>query len=140
MDEHPPALSLLRRILPGALVDIVDPDSPLGRARAGQSPESRWQGLFAALENDHSSAAARIPDRRMLLPHQYRVLSGMLQSAAVCQHICLIGGRGEGKTFVARWFAAAMGYVRVESLFLFEDMTARGHAHAVTLHVVALYG
>jgi len=32
---------------------------------------------------------------------------------------------GEGKTFVTRWYAAAMGYIRVESLFLFEDMTAR---------------
>ena len=68
---------------------------------------------------------ARMPDPRVLLPHQYRALSGMLQSAAVGRDVCLIGGRGEGKTFVARWFAAAMGYVRVESLFLFEDMTAR---------------
>ena len=60
-----------------------------------------------------------------LLPHQAVVLAGMLQSSAVGQDVCLIGARGEGKTFISKWYAAALGYVRVESLFLFEDMTAR---------------
>jgi MoxR-like ATPase len=60
-----------------------------------------------------------------LLPQQARILSGMLQSAAIGRDVCLIGARGEGKTFVSKWFASALGYVQVESLFLFEDMTAR---------------
>ena len=59
------------------------------------------------------------------MPYQSTVLSGMLQSAALGQDVCLIGARGEGKTLVTKWFAAALGYVQVESLFLFEDMTAR---------------
>ena len=56
MDDHSPALALLRRCLPGALVDLVDKRSIIGQAHTGQSAESRWQSLFAALEQNHSSA------------------------------------------------------------------------------------
>ena len=66
-----------------------------------------------------------LADGSTLLPHQATVLAGMLQSSAIDQHVCLIGARGEGKTFISKWYAAALGYVQVESLFLFEDMTAR---------------
>ena len=57
MDNHASALSLLRRCLPSALVDVVDTSSFIGSARSGQSAESRWQSLFVALERDHNSAA-----------------------------------------------------------------------------------
>ena len=65
----------------------------------------------------------------------------------VSRDLCIIGGRGEGKTFIARAFAQAgatiivhpvpvslkcynptaqaLGYQRVETLFLFKDMSAR---------------
>ena len=53
------------------------------------------------------------------------LVSKMVQSAAVGNSVCLIGQRGEGKSFVSKRFAAALGYVQIETLFLFEDMTAR---------------
>lgn len=76
-------------------------------------------------------SAPRLPacgsgSKRLLLPGQSKVLSDMLASAAVGQDVCLIGARGEGKTFVARCFAAALGYDNnIETLFLANDMCAR---------------
>ena len=72
------------------------------------------------------SFAAEAPPPGVLLPHQSVVLSRMLQSAAIpgCD-VCLVGARGEGKSFVAKWFARSLGYVKLETLFLFEDMTSR---------------
>lgn len=49
----------------------------------------------------------------------------MIQSAMVGKDLCVIGGRGEGKSYLTRQFAKLMGYTNVETLFLFEDMTAR---------------
>ncbi|CAE7558420.1 unnamed protein product [Symbiodinium sp. CCMP2456] len=59
------------------------------------------------------------------LPDHQRILTGMLLSALVGRDICLIGPRGEGKTFLARQFGHALGYSRLETLFLHEEMTAR---------------
>ncbi len=39
--------------------------------------------------------------------------------------ICLIGRRGEGKSFMVRLFAKALGYAPVEVVFLYNDMTSR---------------
>jgi MoxR-like ATPase len=58
-------------------------------------------------------------------PYHQQLLSRMLQSHAVGRDLCVVGGRGEGKSYIGRLFARALGYRRVETLFLFEDMTAR---------------
>jgi MoxR-like ATPase len=58
-------------------------------------------------------------------PYHHQLLSRMLQSHAVGRDLCVVGGRGEGKSYIGRLFARALGYTRVETLFLFEDMTAR---------------
>ena len=57
--------------------------------------------------------------------HQRQILTGMLLSASVGRDICLIGPRGEGKTFLARQFGHALGYSHLETLFLHEEMTSR---------------
>ena len=53
------------------------------------------------------------------------VVASMIQSASLGKDLCIIGGRGEGKSYIAHHFAACLGYSQVETLFLFEDMTAR---------------
>ena len=69
------------------------------------------------------SVEPKLPD---FVQSDYNVLvSKMVQSAAVGNSVCLIGQRGEGKTFVSKQFAAALGYIQIDTLFLFEDMTAR---------------
>eukprot|EP01047_Picozoa_sp_COSAG01_P017994 COSAG01_NODE_965_length_12401_cov_3.496098_7_plen_426_part_00 len=60
-----------------------------------------------------------------LQDHHWRLLSGMLQSHSTGRDLCLIGGRGSGKTFIARQFALALGYAPVETLFIYADMTSR---------------
>lgn len=68
----------------------------------------------------------RLPEMSRLLPGQRRVLAEMLASAAVGRDVCLIGPRGEGKTFIAQIFGATLGYeAQIETLFLFDDMSAR---------------
>ena len=53
------------------------------------------------------------------------LLERMLQSHTTEKDLCIIGGRGQGKTYSARKFAAAAGYKQVETLHLYQDMTAR---------------
>ena len=53
------------------------------------------------------------------------VVASMVQSAYIGKDLCIIGARGEGKSYIAHHFAACLGYAQVETLFLFEDMTAR---------------
>jgi MoxR-like ATPase len=36
-----------------------------------------------------------------------------------------MGAKGSGKSFTARVFARALGYMPFETLFVFKDMTAR---------------
>jgi MoxR-like ATPase len=62
---------------------------------------------------------------QILQPQHHQLLSEMLQSHAVGRNCCLMGSKGSGKSFTARLFARALGYVPVETLFLFQDMTAR---------------
>jgi MoxR-like ATPase len=49
---------------------------------------------------------------------------GMLQDHIINRDICLIGGRGSGKTMVARNFAHIMKF-RLHTLQMFKDMTSR---------------
>ena len=60
-----------------------------------------------------------------LHPYHHVLLARMVQSHAIGKDVCLVGGRGEGKSHVGRVFARVLGYDQVETLFLFEDMTAR---------------
>ena len=55
----------------------------------------------------------------------FTLLEQMVQSHTVGKDLCIVGSRGAGKTFNARAFAAAAGYVQVETLHLYQDMTAR---------------
>ncbi|XP_067896341.1 von Willebrand factor A domain-containing protein 8 isoform X2 [Heterodontus francisci] len=52
-----------------------------------------------------------------------RLLAEMVQSHMV-KDICLIGGKGCGKTVIAKEFADLLGY-RIEPITLYQDMTAR---------------
>jgi hypothetical protein len=75
-----------------------------------------------------SCVGGQVPPRMpppTLHPLLQHLLVQMLHSHASGSDLCLVGGRGEGKSFVARLFAAALGYAPAETLFLFEDMTAR---------------
>jgi hypothetical protein len=55
----------------------------------------------------------------------FHLLSLMMQSHAAGRDLCLIGDGGSGKTFAARLFARALGYTPAETLFIYQDMTAR---------------
>ena len=60
MDGHPTAMSLLRRTIPHALVDLVDvrikDDEATKEGAAGATGvEKRWSSLFVALGNDHET-------------------------------------------------------------------------------------
>ncbi|GAB1299118.1 von Willebrand factor A domain-containing protein 8 [Apodemus speciosus] len=52
-----------------------------------------------------------------------QLLAEMMQSHMV-KDICLIGGKGCGKTVIAKNFAALLGY-SIEPIMLYQDMTAR---------------
>ena len=53
------------------------------------------------------------------------LLSLMLQSHAAGRDMCLVGKAGTGKSFMSRLFARALGYAPVQTLFIYQDMTAR---------------
>ena len=55
----------------------------------------------------------------------FHLLSLMLQSHAAGRDMCLIGKAGAGKSFMSRLFARALGYAPVQTLFIYQDMTAR---------------
>ncbi|XP_006837671.1 PREDICTED: von Willebrand factor A domain-containing protein 8-like [Chrysochloris asiatica] len=52
-----------------------------------------------------------------------QLLAEMMQSHMV-KDICLIGGKGCGKTVIAKYFADILGY-NIEPIMLYQDMTAR---------------
>jgi hypothetical protein len=58
-------------------------------------------------------------------PEHFDLLSSMLQSHATGRDLCLMGKAGTGKSFMARLFARALGYAPMETLFIYQDMTAR---------------
>jgi MoxR-like ATPase len=55
----------------------------------------------------------------------FHLLSLMLQSHAAGRDMCLVGKAGSGKSFMSRIFARALGYAPVQTLFIYQDMTAR---------------
>eukprot|EP01034_Spumella_vulgaris_P025897 gene25897-32404_t len=59
-----------------------------------------------------------------LLDSQKTVLSDMLLSHVTGKHLCLLGAKGSGKSFLSRQFASLMGY-KVRSFPLYQDMTQR---------------
>lgn len=56
---------------------------------------------------------------------QMQLLSEMVSAASIGQDLCIIGPRGEGKTFLAQQLARGLGYSQIHTLFLHEEMTAR---------------
>nr|XP_056718077.1 von Willebrand factor A domain-containing protein 8 [Euleptes europaea] len=63
------------------------------------------------------------PEDFIRTPSQEQLLAEVMMSHMV-KDVCLIGGKGCGKTVVAKEFSAALGY-SVESFMLYQDMTAR---------------
>ncbi|XP_005370937.1 von Willebrand factor A domain-containing protein 8 [Microtus ochrogaster] len=62
-------------------------------------------------------------DRFIQTPSHKQLLAEMMQSHMV-KDICLIGGKGCGKTVIAKNFADVLGY-NIEPIMLYQDMTAR---------------
>ncbi|KAM7321273.1 hypothetical protein ACRRTK_019365 [Alexandromys fortis] len=62
-------------------------------------------------------------DRFIQTPSHKQLLAEMMQSHMV-KDICLIGGKGCGKTVIAKNFADILGY-NIEPIMLYQDMTAR---------------
>ena len=58
------------------------------------------------------------------LPAQADVVASLLQDHAVGMDACLIGGKGSGKTAIARRFAAALGYSS-KTVYCYADLPAR---------------
>jgi MoxR-like ATPase len=56
---------------------------------------------------------------------QRLALASLLRLHALGRDICLVGARGEGKSYLAGLFARALGYAPVETLSLYTDMSAR---------------
>ncbi|MGH0149692.1 UNVERIFIED_CONTAM: hypothetical protein FKN15_025915 [Acipenser sinensis] len=56
-------------------------------------------------------------------PSHDRLLAEMMQSHMV-KDMCLIGGKGSGKSVIAKEFSEMLGY-NVEPIMLYQDMTAR---------------
>lgn len=63
------------------------------------------------------------PDHFIQTVSHKQLLAEMVQSHMV-KDICLIGGKGCGKTVIAKNFAALLGY-SIEPIMLYQDMTAR---------------
>ena len=58
------------------------------------------------------------------LPHQTELLSALMQDHHVGVDACLVGGKGVGKTSIARRFAASLGYTP-RTVFCYADLPAR---------------
>jgi MoxR-like ATPase len=66
-----------------------------------------------------------VMDGTTMLDWHRNLLVDMLQSHSIGKDICVLGPRGEGKSFLVHKFARLLGYAPVESIFLYADMTAR---------------
>ena len=54
-----------------------------------------------------------------------QLLSSLVQSHIVGKDICMIGEKGEGKTFIINQLAELLGYEGLETVFIYKDMTSR---------------
>ena len=72
-----------------------------------------------------SGRGAVLPVPSSCLPVQLKALTAMMQFHAVGRDICLVGNRGEGKTFLVHAFASVLGYNPLETAFMFSDASAR---------------
>ncbi|KNC84900.1 hypothetical protein SARC_02908 [Sphaeroforma arctica JP610] len=63
-------------------------------------------------------------DTFIATPAHVQVLSDMVVDHSLGRDLCLVGGKGEGKSVLARAFGAYLGY-QTETIQLFKDMTAR---------------
>jgi hypothetical protein len=119
--------SLGRFLLTGAR----RPDSIIIRFDMSSSGAAPKQPVFVRCRGGSGSASGQ-GIRPPVLPkvwtggfmHHY-TLNAMLQSHTVGRDLCLIGGKGEGKFFLVQQFASLLGYVPVQAMFLYKDMTAR---------------
>eukprot|EP01043_Picozoa_sp_COSAG02_P007426 COSAG02_NODE_221_length_28385_cov_5.795164_7_plen_1631_part_00 len=72
------------------------------------------------------SSAATLPSPGgTVQTKHFHLLSLMLQSHTAGRDMCLVGKAGAGKSFMSRLFARALGYAPVQTLFIYQDMTAR---------------
>ncbi|KAJ9470157.1 hypothetical protein DIPPA_32734 [Diplonema papillatum] len=70
-------------------------------------------------------AAGTLAAASTLTPAQQHALAGLAQSHVAGRDACVVGGKGEGKSAVARAFAAAFGYAPADTMSLYADMSAR---------------
>ena len=95
------------------------PCGPLGVEDVAPSAEGSGGG--SALGGSASGAAQL---HLATLPHQTELLSALMQDHHVGVDACLVGGKGVGKTSIARRFAASLGYTP-RTVFCYADLPAR---------------
>jgi len=91
----------------------------------GFAPEAGGEPVELTVRGGGTPPILPEPDASTLQDHHWQLITGMLQSHCIGRDLCLIGSRGSGKSFIARQFAAALGYAPVETLFVYADMTSR---------------
>jgi MoxR-like ATPase len=93
----------------------------LVRCRGGEAP----LGFPPIMAMGPSTQTTTEADGSVLDASHYKLLSSMLQSHSTGKDLCLMGRKGSGKSFMARLFARVLGYAPLETLFVYQDMTAR---------------
>lgn len=80
-----------------------------------------WPAPFASADRDPQQSALSLAGGRL----QRLALASLLRLHALGRDLCLVGTKGEGKSYLAALFARALGFAPVETMFLYKDMSAR---------------
>uniref|UniRef100_A0AAG5DY10 von Willebrand factor A domain-containing protein 8 n=1 Tax=Anopheles atroparvus TaxID=41427 RepID=A0AAG5DY10_ANOAO len=114
--------------------EVVAPRSELGAVRVSSAHEGQLEvelrrphdGTTVHFRLAQGQPSASTTKRQPYVPTGYQsgLLADLLQTVAVGD-VCLIGPKGCGKTILAEQLCAALGGQRMETMVLYQDMTAR---------------
>lgn len=91
---------------------------------AGSSASERALAVHtfggSALEEEAADVTARGREPTLMAPYVRAALAMMVQSHSIGRDLCVVGARGEGKSFLVKQFAKLLGYAPVETMFLYK--------------------
>ncbi|XP_038618052.1 von Willebrand factor A domain-containing protein 8 isoform X1 [Tachyglossus aculeatus] len=108
--------------LPGKIVKVIKDENSRSQAAVTLQVAEREVTIKVPSGTQPVSRQSK-PERFIKTSSHEQLLAEMMQSHMI-KDMCLIGGKGCGKTVLAKEFADLLGY-KIEPIMLYQDMTAR---------------